>query len=81
MEFDKIVDMVAEYLSDSLDMEKETITAETNIQEDLDIDSIDLVDLIMAIESEYSIEIPDEDFEDLKTVGDVAEYIRNHVDD
>lgn len=80
MEFDKIVDMVAEYLSESLDMEKETITAETNIQEDLDIDSIDLVDLIMAIESEYSIEIPDEDFEDLKTVGDVAEYIRNHTD-
>ena len=76
MVFDKIVELLAE----QLDVDKETITAETRIAEDLNADSLDVVEMLMAIEDEIDFQIPDEDIENLKTVGDVADYINSRTE-
>ena len=75
MVFDKVVEILAE----QLDADKDAITADTRIAEDLNADSLDVVELLMAIEDEFEVEIPDEDIETMKTVGDVAEYIQNKI--
>lgn len=74
--FEKLQDLIA----DQLDVDKDKITEDANIQEDLGADSLDVVDLIMAIEEEFDIEIPDEDVENIKTVGDIESYIEAHKD-
>lgn len=69
--FDKVKGIVAEQLGvDSAD-----ITLETSF-DDLNADSLDVVELIMALEEEFDIEIPDEDAEKIKTVGDAVDYIK-----
>ncbi len=70
--FDKIKKIVIE----QLDVEEENISLETSF-EDLDADSLDIVELIMALEEEFGIEIPDEDGEKLTTVGAAVEYINS----
>ena len=74
MVFEKFV----EILADQLDVDKDTITPETKIGEDLNADSLDVVEMLMAIEDEFNIEIPDEEIENFKTVNDVVEYIQNN---
>ena len=74
MVFEKFV----EILADQLDVDKDTITPETKIAEDLNADSLDVVEMLMAIEDEFNIKIPDEEIENFKTVNDVVEYIQNH---
>ena len=74
MVFEKFV----EILADQLDVDKDTITLETKIAEDLNADSLDVVEMLMASEDEFNIEIPDEEIENFKTVNDVVEYIQNH---
>ncbi len=69
--FDRIKALVAEQLR----VEEEKISLETTFDE-LDADSLDVVELIMALEDEFDIEIPDEDAEKIKTVGDAVEYIK-----
>ena len=76
MVFEKIKQMLA----DQLDANVEDMTMETKIGEDLGADSLDVVELLMAIEEEFDVEIPDEDIESLKTIGDVVEYIQNKID-
>lgn len=76
MVFEKIKQMLA----DQLDANVEDMTMETKIGEDLGADSLDVVELLMAIEEEFDVEIPDEDIEGLKTIGDVVEYIQNKID-
>ncbi|MBR6598873.1 MAG: acyl carrier protein [Oscillospiraceae bacterium] len=71
MVFEKLKDMIA----DQLDVDAETIKMESSITEDLHADSLDVVDLIMAIEGEFDLEIPDNDVENIKTVGDIVNYI------
>lgn len=56
------------------------ITMEASFIDDLGADSLDIVELIMALEEKFDMEIPDEDAEKIVTVGDVVEYIMNHVD-
>lgn len=75
-----VFDKVAEILAEQLDADKEDITADTRIAEDLNADSLDVVELLMAIEDEFEITIPDEEIENLKTVGDVADYIQSNID-
>ena len=75
-----VFDKVAEILAEQLDAEKEDITADTRIAEDLNADSLDVVELLMAIEDEFEKTIPDEEIENLKTVGDVADYIQSNID-
>lgn len=69
---EKISQIIAEQLSANV----VEITEETKFKEDLGADSLDLFELVMALEDEYSIEIPQEDLENLKTVGSVVEYLK-----
>ena len=69
---ERMKEMIAEQLS----TEADGITAETSFKEDLGADSLDLFELVMALEDEYSVEIPSEDLEKLVTVGDVMEYLK-----
>ena len=74
MVFEKVKSIVA----DQLDVEAEKVTAEASITEDLGADSLDVVDLVMSIEEEFDIEIPDEAVENIKTVGDIVSYIESN---
>lgn len=75
MVFDKIKQMLAE----QLDVDEESLTVDTYIAEDLGADSLDVVELLTSIEEEFDVEIPDEEIEELKTIGDVVEYIQNNM--
>ncbi|MDO4939774.1 MAG: acyl carrier protein [Lachnospiraceae bacterium] len=75
MEFDKIRDIICEVLS----VEPEEVNLSTNIVDDLGADSLDVFQIIMAIEEEYDIEIPQEEAEKMKTVGDAVEAIKSIV--
>ena len=71
MVFERIRDIIAE----QLDVDKESITADTNLMRDLEADSLDAVEIIMAIEDEFGIEIPDEKAEDFQEVQSIVDYI------
>lgn len=73
MIFDKLKEIVA----DQLDVEAEKVTMDSNITEDLGADSLDTVDLVMSIEEVFDIEIPDEAVENIKTIGDIVNYIES----
>ncbi len=75
-----VLEKIIEILSEQLDVDAETINAETRIAEDLNADSLDVVELLMAVEAEFDLEIPDEAIESLKTVGDVVDYIQDHAE-
>lgn len=70
-----VLEKVKMILADQLEVEEDTITADTDIQDDLGADSLDIVDLIMSLEDEFEIEVPDEDIEKLRTVGALVSYI------
>ena len=72
--FDKLKEIIA----DKLGISEDDITMESTFVDDLGADSLDIVELIMALEEELEVEIPDEDAEGFKTVGDVVEYISSH---
>ena len=71
--FEKVVEIIKEQLN----LENAEIRMETSFKEDLDVDSLDLFELVMALEDKFGVEIPPEDLEQLNTVGDVAEYLKN----
>ena len=72
MEFEKLKRVIAEVLN----VDPDEISPESTFLDDLGADSLDLFELVMALEDEYSVEIPSEDLEKLATVGDVAEYLK-----
>ena len=72
--FEKIIEMIAE----NLNIDINTITEEASFKEDLGVDSLDLFELVMALEEEFGVEIPTEDLETLTTVGAVAKYVEEH---
>lgn len=76
MIFEKITEILAEQLA----ADQDSMTNDTKIAEDLGADSLDLVDLLMSIEDEFGVEIPDEEVENLHTIGDVCNYIANHTE-
>ena len=76
MIFEKLKDIIAEQLS----VEADEVSLESNIQDDLGADSLDVVDLITTIEDEFDISIPDEAVEDIKTVGDMVNYIEKNTE-
>ncbi len=73
------MDKISDVIADKLGVEPSKITPEAKFVEDLGADSLDTVELIMQLEDEFNIEIPDEEAEKLTTVGSVAEYIDKHL--
>ncbi|MDO4608743.1 MAG: acyl carrier protein [Clostridia bacterium] len=74
-----VFEKMKEILAEQLDADVESITLETDIADDLGADSLDVVEMLMTIETEFDIEIPDEEIENLKTVGNVVDYIQENM--
>ena len=74
-----VLEKVKTILSDQFDIEEEKITPDTSIADDLGADSLDVVDLLMSIEDEFEIEIPESEVENIKTVGTLVKYIENSL--
>lgn len=73
-----MLERVKEIIEEQLNLDGVEITLETRFKEDLEADSLDLFELVMAFEEEYGVEIPSEDLEQITTVGAVIEYIESH---
>lgn len=70
---------IRELLAEQLDIDDEKITMDSNILEDFEADSLDVVDMVMSLEDEFGVEIPDEEIENLHTVGDVVRYVEDNT--
>lgn len=79
MSSEEIFDKVKEIIIEQLGVTESSITMEASFIDDLGADSLDIVELIMALEEEFDIEIPDADAEKVVTVTDVVDYIKDHV--
>lgn len=76
MVFEKIIDILAE----QLDIEnKNNITMDSELVDDLGADSLDSIDIVMSVEDEFGIEVPDEVIENIKTVSDIVDYIESRI--
>lgn len=76
---DEMTGKVRELVAEQLGVDAGTLTSDANILEDLGADSLDVVELVMAIEEQFDIEIPDEDAESMRTLGDVEKYVSERV--
>ena len=74
-----VLEKVKVILAEQFDVDEDTITVDTDVQEDLGADSLDVVDLLMSIEDEFECEIPDEEIENIKTVGELVSFIEANV--
>ena len=72
-----MLEKIKEITADSLGAYVNTLTAETSFKEDLGADSLDLFEMVMALEEEFEVEIPTEDLENIKTIGDVEAYLQS----
>ena len=72
-----IFDKVKAIIADQLGVDENTIEMESSIVEDLGADSIDAIDLILSIQEEFDVEIPDEAVEGIKTISDIVKYIED----
>ncbi len=71
-------DRVKEIIAKELEVDAKQLTPEAKFIEDLGADSLDIVELVMALEEEFGLDIPDEDADKLKTVGDAMNYLKSH---
>ena len=74
-----VIDKVKKILSEQFDVDMNDLTDTTNIEEDLGADSVEVIDLLMSLEDEFQIEIPDEAIDEIRTIGDLAAYIEEHA--
>ena len=74
-----VFEKVRENICDQMEIDEGKVTMDTDIVNDLDADSLDIVDLVMSLEDEYGLEMPDEEVEKIKTVGDVVRYIEERI--
>jgi acyl carrier protein len=72
-------DQVKEIIARELEVEVKQLTPEAKFIEDLGADSLDIVELVMALEEEFGLDIPDEEADKLKTVGDAMNYLKSHA--
>ena len=79
MSSEEVFEKVKETIIEQLGVADTAVTMEASFIDDLGADSLDIVELIMALEEEFDMEIPDADAEKVVTVGDVVEYIKEHV--
>ena len=70
-----VFERIREIICDQLDLEEDKVTMDSDIMEDFEADSLDVVDLVMSIEDEFGLEVPDDQIENFRTVGDVVRYI------
>ena len=73
-----IFEKVREIICEQFDVDEESVTPDTDIREDLDADSLDMVDLVMSFEDGFKIEVPDSAIETVKTVDDIVKFIEEH---
>lgn len=74
--FEKIKEIIVRELG----ADESQVTMETSFKDDLGVDSLDLFQMVMAVEEEYDIEIPSEDIENISTVGEFVEYLKGKID-
>ena len=72
-----MLEKMKEIIADQLGVSEDEVTLEASFKEDLDADSLDLFELVMALEEEYDVEIPYDDLAELNTVGDVINYLKD----
>lgn len=72
-----MLEKIKEIVADQLGIDEDDIKLESNFKEDLEADSLDLFELVMALEEEYGVEIPSEDLKKIATVNDIIEYLKN----
>lgn len=75
MVFEKVRDIIV----DQLDVESDIVTLEASITDDLGADSLDVVDLVMSLEEEFDVEIPDDAVENIKVVGDIVKFVEENA--
>ena len=76
---EEIFDKLKELVVDQLGVEEDEVTMEATMQDDLGADSLDLVDLVMSVEEDFGVKVADEDLENIKTVGDIVNYIEERA--
>jgi acyl carrier protein len=79
MSTEEIFESVRNILVDQLGIDDESVKLDSNFIDDLNADSLDIVELVMAMEQEFGISIPDEEAERIKTVGDAVEFIKDNA--
>jgi len=77
---DAIEQRIRPLIAEQLGVEESKVTRNASFVDDLNADSLDLVEMVMSLEEEFKIEIPDEDVERIHTVGDAVDYIQEHTD-
>ena len=73
-----VFERIREIICDQLDLEEDKVTMDSDIMEDFEADSLDVVDLVMSIEDEFGLEVPDDQIENFRTVCDVVRYIEEN---
>ena len=73
-----VFERIREIICDQLDLEEDKVTMDSDVMEDFEADSLDVVDLVMSIEDEFGLEVPDDQIENFRTVGDVVRYIEEN---
>ena len=73
-----VLDKIKEILAEQLSVDPDKITMDSLLEEDLDANSLDAIDIVMSIEDEFRIEVPDEVIADMKSVGDIVNFIENN---
>ena len=68
-------DKVQELIMEEMDVEESQVTLDASFKDDLEVDSLDLFEMVMTLEDEFDVEIPSEDLESIKTVGDLVNYL------
>lgn len=75
-----VFEKVKEILIDQLDADEDAIKMEASIADDLGADSLDIADIVMSLEEEFDVEVPDEVLQNVKTVGDIVKYIEEKAE-
>ena len=73
-----VLDKIKEILAEQLSVDPDKITMNSLLEEDRDADSLDAIDIVMSIEDEFQVEVPDEVIADMKSVGDIVNFIENN---
>ena len=74
-----VFEKLKEILAEQFDVDEATLSETTDIADDLGADSLDVVEVLMSIEDEFKVEIPDEEIENIRTIGELTEYIQNNM--